>query len=298
MRERWRFVTVAVLLLFPSILRGGEEVRKTYRIEEVKDVVYGRAGNVELKLDYARPKEKGKFPGILCIHGGGWAAGKRQDFGFLVQRLAAQGYVAATASYRLAPAHPFPAQIEDVKCAVRWMRAHAEKLEMDSGRIGTIGGSAGGHLACLLGAADAGDRLEGSGGWQDQSSRVQVVVNIFGPTDLTTGRFGEVSKKILENFLQGSFESRREDYRRASPVTYLTRDDPPVLTFQGTQDPLVPLEQAEILHRKLSTLGIENRLIIMEGHGHGWGGDDLERTVEDTIAFFDRHLKGRRVDRF
>jgi len=291
-------LATVLALLFPALLYPGESLRKTYPIVEVKDVVYGRGGDRELKLDYARPGDPGTFPAILCVHGGGWSGGKRQDFQFLLKILAARGYVAATATYRLAPAHPFPAQIEDVKCAVRWMRARAKELGLDPARIGAVGASAGGHLVCLLGAADAADGLEGSGGWGDASSRVQVVVNIVGPTDLTTGRWSLTSQKILENFLQGTLEANPGIYRRASPVTYLTPDDPPVMTFQGTADPLVPLEQAEILHRRLSRLGIENRLIILEGRGHGWVGEDMDRTIQDTIAYFDRHLKGRRVDRF
>jgi acetyl esterase/lipase len=288
--------TVLLALLMPH-LRAADGAPKTYPIEKVFDVAYGKGGGEDLKLDYARPTEAGTFPGVLCIHGGGWAAGKRQDFQFLVERLAGQGYVAVTASYRFAPRCQFPAQIEDVKCAVRWMRAHAGMLKLDPARIGAIGASAGGHLACLLGSSDAGDHLDGTGGWPEASSRVQAVVNYFGPTDMTVGRFPDASSKILENFLGGSLEAHREEYRRASPVTYLTPDDPPVLTFQGTVDPLVPYEQAEILHRRLADLHILNRLVVLEGRGHGWGGADMERTIQDSIAFFDRCLKGRRVDR-
>jgi acetyl esterase/lipase len=284
------------LFLAPALLFA-QAPPKRYEIEIMPDLVYGKGGGMDLQLDCARPKEPGPFPGVLCIHGGGWSGGKRQDFRFLIERLAAHGYVAVSASYRLAPAHLFPAQIEDVKCAVRWMRAHSQRLQLDPSRIGATGGSAGGHLACLLGASDAGDRLEGSGGWECESSRVQAVVNLFGPTDLTTGRWSEAADKILQTFIGGTLDARREDYRRASPVSYLSRGDPPVLTFHGTADPLVPFEQAEILHRRLKELGIENHMVAFEGRGHGWLGADLELTVEELIAFFDRHLKGRRIDR-
>src|SRR5260221_638614 len=135
--------------------------------------------------------------------------------------------------------------------------------------------------------------LAGSGGWREASSGVQAVVNYFGPTDLAVARFPDASYKILENFIGGPLEAHRDEYRRASPVVYLTADDPPVMTFQGTVDPLVPLEQAEILHRRLTQLHILNRLVILEGRWHGWPAADMEPTVQDSIAVFKRCLKGR-----
>ena len=264
--------------------------------EVVKDVVYGRAGDEELKLDYARPRGDGAHPGVLCIHGGGWSGGSRQSLQFLVERLADSGYVAATVSYRFAPKQLFPAQIEDVKAALRWMRANAARLGLDPARIGVVGGSAGGHLALLAGFAEEEDGLEGAAN-PGVSSRVQAVVNLYGPTDLLSGIWADQGDRTLRTFLGGSLAEKRELYRKASPVVYLTRDDPPVLTFHGTADPLVPFAHAEILHKALAKLGIENRLVVMVGHAHGWGGAAMDDTVTTTIAFFDRHLKARRIDR-
>src|SRR5262249_22409445 len=149
-----------------------------------------------LQLDLAMPKDgDGPFPAVVCIHGGGWRGGSRQDLTrsipplggrSLIEYLAGRGYVAATVSYRLAPKDKFPAQIEDCKAAVRWLRANAKKYKINPERFGAVGFSAGGHLVSLLGTSDKDDALEGNGGNPEQSSRVQAVVNFFGPTDFTT----------------------------------------------------------------------------------------------------------------
>ncbi|MBI4584434.1 MAG: alpha/beta hydrolase [Planctomycetes bacterium] len=268
-------------------------------IENRSDVVYGKVDEVELKLDWARPQgAKGGLPGVVCVHGGGWSGGKRQDFKFLVERLARSGYFAATVSYRLAPKHQFPAQVEDVKCAVSWLRAHAQELGLDPNRLGAVGGSAGGHLVLMLGVLGPGDGFKGPCADGAISSQVEAVVNLFGPADLTTRRWSEAAQGILNNFLGGTPDEKLDAYKAASPVVYITRDDPPILTFHGTADPLVPFEQAEILHRALTAAGVANRLVPMEGHGHGWGGKDLERTLRELDFFFDRHLKGRKVEWF
>jgi len=138
-----------------------------------------------LKLDLASPKGLDHaVPAIVVIHGGGWMAGKRQDMTSFAKEAAAHGYVAATISYRFAPKHRFPAQIEDSKCAVRYLRAHAKELNIDPKRIGAMGVSAGAHLAMMLGAMDSADAMEGDGGNPEQPSKVQAVVSFVGPVNL------------------------------------------------------------------------------------------------------------------
>src|SRR5258708_4320036 len=154
-------------------------------VEFRPDVEYGTGGGEKLTLHVALPKtSEGARPGLVFIHGGGWAGGKKDDLKDAIRDAALKGYATVSVGYRLAPKDPFPAQVEDVKCAVRWMRSHADELKLDPKRIGAIGFSAGAHLSMMLGVMDPADGLEGDGGWPDQSSKVQAVVSYFGPTDL------------------------------------------------------------------------------------------------------------------
>lgn len=267
--------------------RGWEEPE----IEVRTDIEYGTGASESLQLDIYSPKDlQQPVAAVFCIHGGGWAGGKRQDAADLAKRAAARGYVAIAPSYRLAPKHVFPAQIEDCKCAVRWVRAHAEELHVDTNRVGAIGLSAGAHLAMLLGTMDKDDGLEGEGGWADQSSKVQVVVSFVGPTNLQS-ELPEVSQQIVRNFIGGSATDKAEDYRRASPVTYVNQGDAPHLLFVGTKDPLVPYEQAFEMTTALDKAQVSGRVEFLLGAGHGWPGKELERTLDGTWEFLDIHLK-------
>src|SRR5215510_9833699 len=172
------FVAVTGSLAIASAAAGQES---EIRVE--RDIVYGKGDQMDLQLNLAIPKGKGPFPAVVCIHGGGWYRGQRQDMDFMTELLARRGFVAATVSYRLVSTARFPAQIEDCKAAVRWLRANAAKYHIDPDRIGAIGPSAGGHLACLLGVTEKKDGLEGSGGNPDHSSGVQAVVSFFGRTN-------------------------------------------------------------------------------------------------------------------
>src|SRR5262249_33848932 len=149
-------------------------------------IEYTNPEGQHLQLNMARPKKgEGPYPAILCIHGGGFRAGKRESYDAQCIRLAQHGYVALTVTYRLAPKFPFPTAIHDVKAAVRWMRANASKYQIDPERIGVTGGSAGGHLAQFLGVTGDVKEFEGKGGNAEQSSKVACVVNVYGPSDFT-----------------------------------------------------------------------------------------------------------------
>src|SRR5262245_52883934 len=202
-----------------------------------KDIVYGKGGAVELQLDLAMPAGQGPFPAVICIHGGGWRYGNRKDLAMVIEKLAAKGYVAATISYRLTDKAPFPAQIEDCKAAVRWLRANAAKYQVDPDRIGCVGMSAGAHLACLLGTCRKEDGLEGQGGNPGQSSQVQCVVSIFGPTDLSARTWDKtIEENLLVPFMGGKIEDKPEIYKKASPIMYVHKGTPPFLFFHGTED--------------------------------------------------------------
>lgn len=285
-------VLLAVGLASPLPSRG-EDAPKTVRVE--RDLVYATAGTTPLQLDLALPVEgKGPHPVVVCIHGGAWRQGKRQDLARTIEVLARRGFAAATVSYRLAPAAKFPAQIEDCKAAVRWLRAHADRYKLDSDRFAAVGYSAGAHLACLLGVADKNDGLEGNGGHPEQSSRVQAVVSFFGPTDLVKKDWSEeIETGILIPLLGASYAEKPELYKRLSPVVYVTRDDPPFLFFHGTADTLVSVRHSRVLARQLQAVGVPARVIELEGEGHGWRGEKLTRTLEQMLEFLDEHLKGK-----
>lgn len=300
-RERfdvWGVAVAAMLLLAARSVAGEDRLPTSLPADEVEirqAIVYSTSGKNPLRLDLARPRQRaGSLPVVVCIHGGGWITGGRQStFDPYAKYLAAYGYVAVSPSYRLAPAHPFPAAVADVRNCVRWLRRQAVELGIDDMRIGAMGLSAGGHLALMLGVASDEDRF----GPEDEpqakeSARVQAVVNYFGPTDLGANDWPDgVVDKYLTPFLEGTPEEKPEAYRRASPITYAGRGDPPVLTFHGRLDNVVPFSQARLLHQQLEKVGVVNELVAIDRQGHGWGEPHLRRTCEQMVRFFDRYLK-------
>jgi acetyl esterase/lipase len=280
------FYAIALWITFavPSLARAEN---KPAPIQVERDLVYGKGGDQDLMLDLAMPKNgDGPFPVVICIHGGGWTQGKRQDMSKTIETLAGRGFVAVTPTYRLAPDNKFPAQIEDCKAAVRWLRSNADKYKVNSDRIGAIGFSAGAHLACLLGLTTKDDGLEGKGGSADQSSRVQAVVSFFGPTDLTLNDWSEdVEKRILIPFLGDTIKNKPDLYKKVSPVNYVTKEAPPFLFFHGDKDPLVGVKQSKLLAEKLTKAGVSAKLVIVEGEGHGWAGKKLMDNIEEMVNF-------------
>jgi acetyl esterase/lipase len=277
----------------PPLVNAAEKIER--------DVVYGQAGGVDLKLDIYHPKRPvgGAQPVAVYVHGGGWTKGdKSLGAGMLaLPELLKRGYLVVAINYRLAPEFKFPAQIEDVKCAIRYLRAHAGELNLDPQRIGVWGGSAGGHLVALLGTTDESARFDTSGGWTNQSSRVQAVVDMFGPTDLTLA-----ASRGLSNVGQNVFGAKSAAdpiLKRASPVAYVSKDDPSFLFLHGDHDLLVPLRQSQILHERLTAAGVPSTLVVVTNAAHGFapaGGDPRPTRVElaKMIAdFFDRTLGGR-----
>lgn len=281
---------VVSLLASSAVVRAAEPPPD---VEFTRDVVYGKGGGEDLKLNISRPKGGAKnLPCVVFIHGGGWAAGDRAGHDDATWNMARAGYVSATIGYRLAPKHKFPAQVHDVKAAIRYLRAHADKHGLDPKRIGACGFSAGAHLSMMLGVTDKDDGLEGEGGWADQSSAVQAVVAFFGPTDLTAADLPEQTKPILAGFIGGTLDEKREEYKRASPITYVGKGDAPTLIIQGTKDALIPHTQAFAMVEAMTRAGVPGRADVLVGAGHGWGGNTSEfrHTIASMTAFLADHL--------
>lgn len=261
-------------------------------VEFHRDVAYGKADGTALHLDLARPSDVDHaLPCVLFIHGGGWAHGSKSQFDLAIRTAAAKGYVAATVDYRLAPKFQFPAQVEDVKCAVRYLRSHAKQYGIDPDRIGALGDSAGGHLVLMLAVTRPTDGFEGSGGWKGTSSAVQAVVSWFGPTDLAAADMPEISKPIVREFL-GAYPAP-ELCHKASPITYVHQGECPILLLQGTIDPLVPYTQAVIMAKRMTDEHTPGRAELLIGAGHGFAADDLKHAIDASVAFLDEHLRDR-----
>lgn len=256
------------------------------------NVNYCTMEGIALKMDIYYPSSAdARWPAAVYVHGGGWSKGDKADgAGALeIPALQSAGFLAAAVNYRLAPEHPFPAMIEDVKCAVRYLRAHADEYNLDPDRIGAWGGSAGGHLVNLLGTTDESAGFD-VGEYLDQSSRVQAVVDMFGPSDLTVPFEGgyESASRVFDGF----------DAALASPVTYVTPDDPPFLLLHGDSDKLVPIEQSEILLAALQAAGVPAELVTVKNAGHSFkptGSGPISpsrrQITQRVVEFFTRNLR-------
>jgi len=265
-----------------------------------RDVTYCTRNGVALQMDIYFPKqtENVAIPIVVYLHGGGWTWGdKSRGPGMVdIPELLARGYVVAAVNYRLAPKYKFPAQIEDVKCAMRFLRAHALSLNIDPNRVGVWGSSAGGHLVALLGLTDASAGFD-VGEYLDQSSRVQAVVDMFGPTDLITLLSG--ARRVFVRVVQRVFGTTSKDdpkLVRASPLSYVSKDAPPFLILQGDEDYLVPVSQSQELYDRLKAVGANAHLVIIKNAGHGFlphgtmnpSRAELTKMIAD---FFDKNLR-------
>mgnify|MGYP001262341325 FL=1 len=242
-------------------------------VELRRSVVYGRAGGRELTLDLFLPDEgawPAPRPAMLFFHGGAWSSGTPGQFYRQSGSLAAAGIACASVSYRLSGEAKYPAAVEDAKCAVRWMRAHAQELGVDPERIGCAGASAGGHLAAMLATTAGIPRFEGSSGHADASSRVCLAV-LFNPVlDLVALAGEERCAEWLISFLGVPFEGNEALYRDASPITHVGPETPPCLLFHGMADKAVPYAQAERFRDVLRQNGVAGELVSYEGRGHGF----------------------------
>jgi len=245
-------------------------------------------------LDLYLPATTKPAPLILWVHGGAWRAGSKEDK--VPLEYLADGYAVASINYRLSQHAVFPAQLEDCKAAVRWLRAHAEQFKLDPHRFGAWGRSAGGHLVALLGVT--GGRSEFTVGEHlDLSDRVQAVVDYFGPTDFLQMDLQRPPDGMIHNTpdspesqLVGGFIVDHPDrVARANPITYVTREVPPFLIVHGDQDPVVPHHQSELLVAALQQTGADVTLYTVKGGGHGGFTDP--QLAQVTRTFLAQHLQ-------
>jgi len=226
-------------------------------------------------MDVYFPETGGPWPALVYVHGGSWMRGDKSEALMFASNMTAQGYLVVSINYRLYPPARFPAMIEDVKCAIRSLRAHASEYNLDPNRIGAMGVSAGGHLVSLLGTSDQ------SAGWDvgeylDQSSRVRAVVAMAPVTDLS------------KNFPNADIEAMKQvgfgeaNVAAASPITHLTADDPPFLLIHGDRDRLVPYEQSQLMYDRLVQMNVSAQLVIVKNADHSFTAPD--GTATPTLA--------------
>jgi acetyl esterase/lipase len=261
-----------------------------------RDIEYARVGELSLKLDVYVPESAATpLPLLIWLHGGGWSEGSKTLCPGLF--FSGRGYVVASIDYRLTGVAPFPAQIEDCRAALRWLRANASKYHIDPQHIGVWGASAGGHLAALMGTANDQKEWNVVGTHADQPIRVQAVCDFFGPADFTRfdpGHRETQARSDIGRLLGGALADKQAEARAASPVTYASADDSPFLIIHGDQDQVVPPDQSERLYEALKKAGVDVTILRLKNWGHGFSplGDPNPRALYLKVCdFFEKHLK-------
>lgn len=271
-----RGVLLSLLILSPATLA------KDHEVEVMTKIVYATVGDRELLLDAYLPKEDGKYPAVLVIHGGAWRTGNRFQLAAYARSLAKMGMACFAIDYRLAPKHKWPAQIEDCRSAVKWIRQHAAEYRSDPARLGAIGYSAGGHLVSLL--ATTGEAPSRENGNVD--TRLQAVAAGGAPTDFRVFPDGGEWARFL---MGGNFKEVPEKFNSASPAAFVDKDDPPIFFYNGTSDRLVPLIWTVPFHQALKRAGVTTEMHKIEGASHIAAA--MNRTaLTQAYAFLAKHL--------
>lgn len=277
-------------------------------VRVLRDLEYSKPDGHPQLLDLYLPKEKPRepMPLVVWIHGGGWRGGDKDRCPSLW--LLEHGYAVASINYRLTRIATWPAQIHDCKAAIRWLRAHAKEYGYEQEKIGVWGGSAGGHLVAMLGTSGGEKSLEGSGGNPTFSSKVQAVCDWYGPSDLVrliddhvergTRNIGgnrDEADNAVTDLLGGPVSKKADVARSANPITYISKEDPPFLIMHGDKDPLVYVNQSELLHEALRKAGVPSRLEVFPGAVHGGPQFASPESRKMILAFFDAALKNSRA---
>jgi acetyl esterase/lipase len=261
----------------------------TVTVEE--NVPYSSVNGSDLHLDVYQPsgQRTGTVPAVVLVHGGGWNSLDKSTMRNMGHFLARSGFVAFAVDYRLYAdeKNRWPAQLDDVQRAVRWVRANAARYGVNPERLGAFGHSAGAQLAALLGMEETRDNSDAA--LASYSSRVQAVVDVSGPTDFTTERDAG-AEAFLSHFFGASYSKKPAIWRDASPVFHAAKDDAPFLIVHGTQDEDVPMAQAQELFEKLQAAGVPVSLVKVND-GHTFQAPESRRQLAfETLAFFNRYL--------
>ena len=270
-----------------------------------ESINYCSGGEQKLLLDLIEPVDReAKRPAIIFVHGGGWAAGSRHDYRPLMLDVVPKGFVAVSVDYRLSQIAKFPAQIEDVKCAVRWLRAHADEYGVNPNKIAAVGGSAGAHLVALLGTTSnlgttnnsdtANHEFEGQGGYPEQSSRIQAMVLHGGVYDLspafTEKSIREDSRNNVFALLGAQAQNNPQLYAKASPINWVSNSAVPSLFLHGEQDPVVSVEQSRAMNVALKAAGANSELVVIPESGHADFGKDPDKVGQVFFRFLHKQL--------
>lgn len=298
MKSRFLFAGFLLSVVLASGLEGfGQGVPPNTKIW--RDLEYVSGGGHERSLDLYLPEKKPdeKLPLVIWIHGGAWRTGDKA--GDQALWLLKDGFATASINYRPSPQARFPAQIEDCKAAIRFLRSRAGDFGLDPDHFGVWGSSAGGHLAALLGVTGGVEQLEGNSDKPNISSRVQAVCDFFGPSDLLTLSAQSAADSAVQHddpgspasqLIGGPLQQNVEKARAASPLTYVTPDDPPFLIVHGDDDRYVPVAQSWELQGTLQKAGVKSAIHVIKGGGHGDHFDSNE-IVPWVRDFFNQTLK-------
>jgi acetyl esterase/lipase len=288
---RWSLLFVTTLVCTAAELQVPADVIVD------RDVDYASIPHGKLAMDIVHPKAPGKYPGIVMIHGGGFNGGKRDSYLPMAIRLAQNGYVAATVSYRLAPMFQFPLPLHDVKAAVRFLRANAGKYGVDKEHMGAIGVSAGATWSQFLAVTRNIPQFEGNGPHREESSSVDCAISFYGRSDMRRAYEGSRNAaEALPPLLGGDRMSALDAHLRASPLNWVTPDSAPILAIHGTRDQNVPFEQSVWLIERMRSMGVEAELETVAEAGHGFKGADEERAFARALDFLNRKLKPKLLE--
>ena len=305
-----KWIVVAVLMLGSAGAARAQELDALSKWAAIafnelhlsQNIVYQRANNSSLKLDVISAGPSQARPTLIYFHGGGWLEGSKDGVLLYALPYLARGMNAVNVEYRMAPESLAPAAVEDCRCALHWVYDHAKQYGFDTSKLVVEGHSAGGHLALITGMLDAGAGFDNectrpSEEWRQgfiRDVRVAAIVNFFGPTDLVDLLQGPNLRNFAVRWF-GGLPNRMEIAKQVSPVTYVRKGLPPIISIVGDKDPIVPYQQAVRLHQGLDREGVPNQLVTIRGGGHGsttpfaWTREQNVEAQEATTRFLEKY---------
>jgi acetyl esterase/lipase len=305
-----KWIVVAVLMLGSAGAACAQELDALSKWAAIafnelhlsQNIVYQRANNSSLKLDVISAGPSQARPTLIYFHGGGWLEGSKDGVLLYALPYLARGMNAVNVEYRMAPESLAPAAVEDCRCALHWVYDHAKQYGFDTSKLIVEGHSAGGHLALITGMLDAGAGFDNectrpSEEWRQgfiRDVRVAAIVNFFGPTDLVDLLQGPNLRNFAVRWF-GGLPNRMEIAKQVSPVTYVRKGLPPIISIVGDKDPIVPYQQAVRLHQGLDREGVPNQLVTIRGGGHGsttpfaWTREQNVEAQEAITRFLEKY---------